>query len=282
MLNRLTAAFVLTCAIPLAAAAQQTPYPAGAYAQQQPGYPQQYPQPQAQPQYPYPPPDAAMQPGYGPPSPLAYGDQYGEPLVSSVKGALQLSLGTYFVRYTSLSQSFDENAGDFSRTDLAWGFSASSPVIVEGGYGITDSLVVGGVLQLGGWSQTFEAEMGGAKAERSTFDLLLAPKVDYHFIPTSKINPFVGGMLGVEINSASTPSAMAGMSDEESSTSFTLLARGGLRCWLFDGFSVDPALSVGFKIGGGSTKPAGGSELDWSASGFRVGLSVSMSGWLRI
>jgi hypothetical protein len=223
-----------------------------------------------------------MQPGYGP-SPLAYGgDPYGQPLVSSVKGAIQLSLGTYFVRYTSLSQSFDMNGGDFSRTDLAWGFSDSSPVILEGGYGITDELVVGGVLQLGGWSQTIEADMGGAKFDRSRFDLLLAPKADYHFIPTSKINPFVGGMLGVEINSASEPAAVAGMTVDESTTSFTLLARGGLRCWLFEGFSVDPALSVGFKIGGGSTKAPGAPEADWSASGFRIGLSVSMSGWLRI
>src|SRR4249920_1477001 len=100
MPNRLTAAFVLTCVIPLAAAAQEGQYPPGAYQQQQqPGYPQQYPQQQypqqqqLQPQYPYPQPGAAMDPAYGP-SPLAAGyvDPAGEPLVSSVKGALQLSL----------------------------------------------------------------------------------------------------------------------------------------------------------------------------------------------
>jgi hypothetical protein len=198
-----------------------------------------------------------------------------------VKGTLQLSLGSYFMRYTSLSQSFDDNAGDFSRSDLNWGFSNTSPVILEGGYGLTDSFVVGGVLQLGGVSSTTESEMSGQKFESSGFDLLLAPKVDYHFMPESKINPFVGGLLGVEMASVSTP-ALMGLTNDESSTSFVLSARGGLRCFLFDGFSIDPALSIGFKIGGGSTKAAGGTEVDWSTSGFRVGLSVSMSGWLRI
>jgi hypothetical protein len=55
-----------------------------------------------------------------------------------------------------------------------------------------------------------------------------------------------------------------------------------LRCFLFDGFSIDPALVVGFRIGSGTTSPAGAADIDYSVSGFRVGLSVSMSGWLRL
>jgi hypothetical protein len=297
MLNRLTAAFVLTLATPLVASAQVAPtYAPGVYQQQPPQpapYPQpQYPQQQAQPspfaQQPYPQPGAAMQPGYGPPptglatagypGPGMYG---AEPVVSSVEGLLQLSLGTYFVRYTSASLGFDNSAADLTRTDLNWGFSSSSPVILEGGYGITDKLIVGGVLQLGGVSSTNEAKMGGAKSETSGFDLLLAPKVDYQFMPTSKINPFVGGMLGVELNSASTTPMGATTSVKDSTTNFTLLARGGLRCFVFDGLSIDPALVLGFRIGSG-TIGASGTDLNYSTSGFRIGLSVSMSGWLKI
>jgi hypothetical protein len=290
MLNRVTAAFVLTCAIPFTAAAQAAPtYPSGSY-QQQPAYPQQYPQPQAQPApypQPYPQPGAAVPPGYGPAPqglaaagyPGAFGP--GEPLVSSVAGLLQLSLGTYFVRYTSASQSFENDGGDFSRSDLNWGFSSSSPVFLEGGYGITENLIVGGVLQLGGVSSSSEAELGGAKSESSGFDLLLAPKVDYQFMPTSKINPFVGGMLGVEIASISgTPPG--GMATEDSQTYFTLLARGGVRCFLAEGLSIDPALVLGFRIGSGTTSPGGAADVNYSVSGFRVGLSVSLSGWLRL
>jgi opacity protein-like surface antigen len=291
MLNRLTVLFVLVLAIPVAAAAQQPAptYPPGAYQQQQQQpapFPQAYPQAEPQPYpQPYPQPGAAVPPGYGPPpqglAAAGYPGMYGaEPEITSVDGLLQLSLGTYFVRYTSSSQSFDM-AGDVSRTDLNWGFSSSSPVFLEGGYGITDKLVIGGVLQLGGISSSIEAAMGGAKFDSSGFDLLLAPKVDYHFLPTSKINPFVGGMLGVEINSVSTPAA-GGLTSDDSQTNFTLLARGGLRCFLFDGFSIDPALVVGFRIGSGTNSPAGAADLDYSTSGFRVGLSVSMSGWLKL
>jgi hypothetical protein len=297
MLSRLTAVFVLAFAIPLSAAAQAAPtYPPGAYQQQQPQQPAPFPQPypQAQPQpgpypEPYPQPGAAVPPGYGPPPqglaaagypPGMYGPA--EAPITSVEGLLQLSLGTYFVRYTSTSLSLDNNAGDLSRSDLNWGFSTTSPVFIEGGYGITDKLVIGGLLQLGGVSSSTEADMGGAKFESSGFDLLIAPKVDYQFMPTSKINPFVGGMLGVEINSVS-PLAAAGMSADDSQTSFMLLARGGLRCFLFDGFSIDPALVVGFRIGSGTTSPpAGAPDVDYSVSGFRIGLSVSMSGWLKI
>lgn len=300
MLNRITVAFVLAFAIPFTAAAQQGGFPAGAYQQQQQypqqqqqgfpqqpqqqGFPQQqYPQQQLDPYgQPYP-----QQPGYGP-APQGLGaagmpGMYGEPMVSSVKGRLQLSLGTYFVRFTSMSQSFADNpTGDLSVSDLKWGFSGSSPVILEGGYGITDNIVIGGVLQLGGLSNTVEADMGGAKIETSGLDLLIAPKFDYQFSPTAKVNPFVGGMLGIEVNSASAPGGVGGTTDD-SQLNFTLLARGGLRCFLFDGLSIDPAIVFGFRIGSGTTKLGGAAaDLDYSLSGFRLGLSVSMSGWLGV
>lgn len=290
MLNRITVAFVFAFAIPFTAAAQQGGFPAGAYQQQ--GYPQQ-PQPQQgfpQQQYPQQPDPYQQpfppQPGYGPPQGLGAAGMpgmYGEPMISSVKGLLQLSLGTYFVRFTSLSQSFDDNPnGDLSVSDLKWGFSGSSPVFLEGGYGLTENIIIGGLLQLGGASNTIEADMGGAKIETSGFDLLIAPKFDYQFSPTAKVNPFVGGMLGIEMNSTSAPGGVGGTTDD-SQLNFTLLARGGLRCFLFDGFSIDPAVVFGLRIGSGTTKLGGAAaDLDYGLSGFRIGLSVSMSGWLRI
>lgn len=291
MVNRLAAAFVLTFAIPLTAAAQAAPtYPPGPYPQQPAPYPQPYPQSQGQPApypQPYPQPGAAVPPGYGPapqgPAAAGYPGMYVpvERLVSSVAGLVQVSLGTYFVRYTSASQSFENNGGDFSRSDLNWGFSSSSPVFLEGGYGITDELLVGGVLQVGGVSSSSELSMGGARAESSGFDLLLAPKGDYHFLPASKINPFVGGMLGVETASVSgTPAG--GLATDDSLMFFTLLARGGLRCFVFDGLSIDPAVVLGFRIGSGTLGRPSVADVNYSVSGFRVGLSVSMSGWLKL
>jgi hypothetical protein len=286
MLTRLTAALIFTCVVPLSALAQQAPvaYPPGTYPQQPP-YPPQQVQPGQYPQQypadPYAQPGAA--PGYAPLGGYPPGYPGGlagvEPLITSVAGLLQVSLGTYFLRYTSLSQSFDNNGGDFSRTDVNWGFSNGAPVILEGGYGLNDNMIVGGVLQLGGSSSTAEPDGGGAKRETSSFDLMLAPKFDYQFMPASKFNPFVGGLLGLEIGSLSATAA--GVTTDDSTTMFTLLARGGVRCFLFDGFSIDPALVVGFRLGGGSQKTGDTPELDYGLSGFRVGLSVGVSGWLR-
>jgi hypothetical protein len=191
-------------------------------------------------------------------------------MVSSVAGALQLSLGTQFVRYRASSINFDNNAGKLSVSGLKWGFGDSSPILLEGGYGITDRLLIGGILQLGGSSDTTERDVDGAKAELSEFDLMLAPKIDYQFSPTSKINPFVGGMLGIAHTSGSENGT------KNSSTLFVMQARGGLRCFLAEGFSVDPAVIVGFGVGGGSAGEAG-----FGTTAFQIGLALSVSGWLR-
>ncbi|HKU37102.1 MAG TPA: outer membrane beta-barrel protein [Polyangiales bacterium] len=283
----MTVLSVLTFAFALPVSAQQ--YPPGAYQQQQPYPPAQpvqpaqpYGQPEPAPAYgqpqpapygqPYPPPTAA--PGYGP-APEGYPGYPGapEPLISSVKGAIQLSLGTPIVRYTS--SSLDPDAGaKLSGTALKWGFSDEASVSVEVGYGLLDQLVIGGVVQLGGTSTSQKQEGATTESESSSFDLLIGPKAEYHFTPTSKINPFVGAMLGL-YNTSSDDNGL-----EISQLLFVMQARAGLRCFLAEGFSLDPTFHVGFGLGGGSAEQ-GGSETDFGSSAFQVGLSIALSGWLK-
>ncbi|HKP61648.1 MAG TPA: outer membrane beta-barrel protein [Polyangiales bacterium] len=228
-------------------------------------YPQQYPPPSAAPEYP---PPVGYPPGYG-----GLAEAGGEPLVSSAAGALQFTLGTYIVRYRSESLSFDMNAGELSRSQVKWGFGDDAAVLLEGGYGLNENMIVGGLLQIGGTSTT--EKIGEVETPISNFSLTLAPKFDYQFLPTSKFNPFVGGALGFSIGSSTLAAR------DESITAFVAYARAGVRCFLFDGFSVDPALVFGFGIGGGSQE-AMTNKLDFSLTRFQIGLAVSTSGWLRI
>ena len=290
MFIRLLILSLLTLAFARPTFAQQEPapaYPPGTYQPQQ--YPQQdpnaYPQQPMQ-QEPYPPggypsplaadPNAPYPPGGYPPGYVYGADQPQEPLVSSVEGALQLSLGTYFMRFTSASQDYDNAMlSDESVSELLWGLSEASTVTLEGGYGVTDRLLVGGILQLGGTSGTRDPEADAAEEiDSSSFDLLIGPKAEFHFLPTSKFNPYAGGAIAI----ASHSEEAGGLSFSQ--LTFNLQIRGGIRCFITDSLSIDPSLVFAFGIGSGSVEVAT-LESDYGVSGFRIGLAVNVSGWLR-
>lgn len=292
MRNRVPVLSLLMLAAASSAAAQTAPQypPPGTYPPPQPYAQPQQQQPPPQQQQPYP-GDPYAQPtaaqGYGPPpegyagySPLA--GEVPPDMISSVAYKIHFSLGMNLVRYRATSISAENNGGEADRSSVNWGFSDAAPLQLEVGYGLTDQIVVGGVLQLGGDSETFEV-MNGGKQETSKFDFVLMPKIDYQFSPTSMFNPFAGAMLGIAISSQDT--TVAGVTQGESSTMFVMLARVGLRCFLTPGLSVDPALVVGFGVGGGSQELSGGpqpgAELGFGNTAFQVGLTVAISGWLE-
>jgi hypothetical protein len=81
-------------------------------------------------------------------------------------------------------------------------------------------------------------------------------------------------MLGIGL----TSQGAAGL--DTSMTMFVMQARVGLRYFLTDSLSVDPALVGGFGVGGGSQE-ANGTSVGFSSTAFQVGLAVGLSGWLR-
>lgn len=288
MFIRLSVLSLLTLALARPALAQEQPapaYPPGTYQPQPAPYPQQpqpgpYPQQQPAPYPPGYPPGAYPSPlaadpnaQYAPPGGYPPGYMYGAPpeqLVSSVDGALQLSMGTYFMRFTSASRDFDDaTVADESISDLVWGLSEASTVSLEAGYGISERLLIGGILQLGGTSNTYEPD-GAAEAESSSLDLLIGPKAEFHFLPTSKFNPYAGGAIAIASHS----------DDLYSHLMFNLQIRGGVRCFITDSLSIDPSLIFAFAFGGGSAE-SGGADFDYGISGFRIGLALNVSGWLR-
>jgi hypothetical protein len=280
-------------AYPQQAYAQPYPqqgFPAQAYPQQpvpQQPYAQPYPQ-QPLPQQSYPPQQAypAQQqfPQAYPQQPGAYGYAPGYPgqfagpppsaaLVSSVDGVLQFGVGSSIVQYVSTSFTLDPGDAKTSRSVTNWGF-AENPFVLEGGYGLSSQLLLGGVIQLGGTSNSDMLPNATAPNKISAFKFLLGPKLDYQFMPESKLNPFAGAVLGLGLDSRNEYGA------KESRTVFTALVRGGVRYFVFDSVSIDPALNLGFTVGSGSLSSSGVS-VSASTSGFLIGLNVGVSFWLK-
>jgi hypothetical protein len=200
-------------------------------------------------------------------------------LAQNIQGAFQLGLGTSLVNYSKDSLDIqtpvtDTNI-DNSRTN--WGFNEKNGVALEGGYGLTDSLVFGGLVNLGGNSETMD--WGTDQATTSTFNLFLAPKLDYLFMPGSTLRPFIGGALGLSVQTMDSPDSFLGNTNT-SLWGLGLLARVGVKWFAAPGFSLDPSFNFGGRWLTGSTD-VGNANYDTSSSGFQVGLSLGMSGWIK-
>jgi Outer membrane protein beta-barrel domain len=198
-------------------------------------------------------------------------------LAQNIEGAVQLGLGTSFLSYSKASGTVDLpgplGEADIGTSITRWGLSDEGGIQLEGGYGINDSMIVGGLFALGG-SSTTNTQEGSNDDESSAFNLLLAPKFDYHFSAGQPLQPFVGGAIGLVMAKTDNNGL------ESSATGLGLLGRGGLRWFLAPGFSVDPALNLGFQALSGSID-SGNASYDLSGTAFTIGLSIGMSGWVK-
>lgn len=209
----------------------------------------------------------------------------------NTEGALQLGLGTDVFTYTSGSQKVDVPVVGEQKTETSsfgWGFGRRNGITLEGGYGLGDSLVLGGFLALGGWSESAKLSRDNAnESTDSEFTFGLAPKIDYMFLPTSRFRPFLGGALGLTHQSlkSETHDGQSGVTRIDTKVSLTgllLMARVGVRCFLTPGFSLDPALTFGLIPTASGSAQAGATSLDASASQFSIGLSLAASGWVGL
>jgi hypothetical protein len=200
----------------------------------------------------------------------------GSALAQDLSGAFQLGLGTGLITYNHATIEYElPVVGDveYENSRTSWGFHQRGGVLLEGGYGLSDSLVLGGLLALGGDSNTIEDD-GNDETTVSSFDLMLAPKVDYHFMQ-GPLRPFVGGALGLVVQNGEVEDAT-----DTSLWGVGMLARAGLRWFAAPGFSVDPALNFGGQFLWGETE-TGNNDYDTNSSGFLIGLSLGVSGWIK-
>jgi hypothetical protein len=210
-------------------------------------------------------------------------------------GALQLALGTDIVTYNSSSYTV-QYPGVLGRVETIssgttrWGFSDRSGVNIEGGYGLGDSLVLGGIIGLGGWSRKTEVTEGSITANAGTdsqFDLLVAPKIDYMLFPGQAIRPFFGGAIGVQYRSVSqeSPPNNNGVVnvDKDSATGLALMLRAGCRFFLTPGFSLDPAFTFLWIPTASGTHQVNNVKYDTrDIHGYTLGLTVAASGWIGL
>lgn len=216
-------------------------------------------------------------------------------LAQTTQGALQIGLGTDFVSHTKYSGTWKlpgENI-DSERKTTHWGFSTRQNVYIEGGYGIGDSIVVGGFLALGGWDQSIrENTVQLDENHWSNFDLLIAPKFDYMFLPDSRIRPFLGAAIGLAYHSEALEhtnnQGVTATRDDLSLTGLLLMGRAGIHAFITPGFSLDPAFYFGWvPVASGSRQtpqdPQNRAErFDFDTHGFTVGLSLTASGWVGL
>ncbi len=197
----------------------------------------------------------------------------------SVEEHFQIGLATPIIAYSTGSVEYDgggifnvDTEVDVSSTQ--WGLG--NAVAGEFGYGLNDALVLGAFLQLGGESQTFEYE-DGSEDETDSFRFFLGPKIDYMFLEGKTVRPFVGGIVGLTVDSSESAGGT-----ETSLTGFELQGRVGLRAFVTETFSIDPAFYMGWATASGEVEPpAPAPSSDVSASAFNVGLTVGVSGWVN-
>jgi hypothetical protein len=193
----------------------------------------------------------------------------------SVERALQLGLGTSPVQYTSgtATTTFFGQQAEEGFSSFALGLGPESGVLLEGGYGLSEMVVLGGLLQAGNESVSTEPATGGSLND-SRLDLLIGPKVDLMLSPGRKVRPFLTAAAGLDFFSYNVADS------KTEATGFEANLGLGLRWFAAPGVSFDPALVGGWGMGSGTLSDQAGGIYDYSFSAFALGLRLAVSGWL--
>jgi hypothetical protein len=210
---------------------------------------------------------------------VGLGAAFAVTLVSSVAsaqntdGAFQIGLTTSVFGYSKSAIEYDDEM-EVDISGVTWGLQDQA--MLELGYGLGESVVLGGFALLGGASQTAELddpELEVDDSDASSLIVLLGPKLDLHF-GEGAARPFVG------VSAAFLTASAERETSESSNTGFQLGARAGVRWFPVPGFSLDPSLGVNYVHASGEIEPDAADSIDVSTSGFSVVLMVGASGWI--
>jgi hypothetical protein len=205
-------------------------------------------------------------------------------------GALELGVGTGLVDYTSSTIDVELPAilggtTAMHGSSLEWGVAQGNSLTLEGGYGLGDSFVLGGLLALGG--QSTSNELNDNKTEESRFALFIGPKFDFMLMPGESMRPFFGIAAGYLRASSKTettnPQDVTTTTAKQALDGFELLGRAGIRWFPVEGFSIDPAVVLGWTTLSGSWRiPIVNEDVDASGTQLMIGLNVAVSGWIGL
>ncbi len=191
------------------------------------------------------------------------------------EGVVHLSLDGSIVDYQSTSLSAkgqDAGLALTAKTHLTNYGLLGSGTGIGLGVGITDSAFLGAQLSITGTTLS-----GINSIDQDLLNVLLLPRFEYLF-GDDAVRPFVAVMAGVEHSSSKVDTQISG-------TSFIAGGALGLHAFLTRSFSIDPQFAV-FGASGSETLSIDGNieepgfSEDFSTSGYRVLLSVGISGWV--
>lgn len=198
----------------------------------------------------------------------------------AVEEDFQLGLGTTLVSSSTLELEGDGTVEtQLERKTTGVGFGGGSGVTLDLGYGITDRLVLGGLLQLRTETVENELEIAGVvttSSEETTTGVLIGPKLEFLILDDGDVRPFLGA--AVAYASVTTEND----TDEMDLSGFAVLGGVGLHWFLTPGFSIDPLLQLQYASLSGEIDPsaAGQDETDLDGSLLGYGLGIGFSGWL--
>jgi hypothetical protein len=208
----------------------------------------------------------------------------------TTQGALQVGLGTGLVDYTSSTTDVELPAilggtTALHGSSLDWGVAQGNRIDLEGGYGLGESFVLGGLLALGGQSDT--NKLSDNETDDSRFLLFIGPKLDYLLMPGASLRPFFGIAAGLSHTSSKSELTNAqgrtSTTAKQSLSGFELLGRAGIRWFPIEGFSIDPAIVFGWAALSGSRHvPATNDDVDASGTELSIGVNVAVSGWIGL
>ena len=211
----------------------------------------------------------------------------------TTQGALQLGVGTGVVDYTSSTIDVDLPAALGGTTamhgsSLEWGVAQGNSLNLEGGYGLDESFVLGGLLVVGGQSVKSD-QVVDRETHDSHFSLFVGPKLDFMLMPGQSLRPFFGIAAGFTHSHSKAESTNAQdvttTSARQSLDGLGLLGRAGIRWFPIQGFSIDPAIVFGWAMLSGNRRvgvPAFNDDVDASGTQFTIGLNFTVSGWIGL
>ena len=185
-------------------------------------------------------------------------------------GVVHLSLDGSILDYRSVSLA----ANEIGSSDSATSSTASYGIVGSGlgfgvGIGITSRCLLGAKLVVAGTT------LGGAYGDQQATSVQLTPRIEYVF-GRGTARPFIAGLIGIDHEYESVP--------EASATSFAAGGGAGVHLFLTPSFSLDPSFTVlgyaGSERVTGASTAFGADSLDYSLTGYRILLSIGMSGWL--
>lgn len=164
--------------------------------------------------------------------------------------------------------------GSLKRTNYG---PSGGPVLLEAGYVLSRSLVLGLMLDFGSGLNTITIEQIGEKGfkiEQSGGSFAVGPRVAYLFLPEHRLRPFVNAAFGYTKN----PSKQ--LDQELRLTVYQGFAGVGASYFLSPGFSLDTSVRAGYGIGSGYVDSGILKNASVSGSVYTVFWLFGTSGWL--